>query len=115
MIQQQGMKVFKNLFTLDTIKHMVSSIGESVTDVLIGDAYMKGKSIVAAILSVMGATAFLNFVTRGALKAGIASLESGMKRKIADAYTLNTPKINAFDLTSGRSFSKPKVSVAHSE
>lgn len=38
-----------------------------------------------------------------------------MKRKIADAYTVHTPKIDALDMTSGRSFPKPKISSTHSE
>lgn len=38
-----------------------------------------------------------------------------MKRKIVDAYTVHTPKIDALDLTSGRSFPKPKASSTHSE
>lgn len=76
MLKEHGSEVLANLFSWDTVKQMVGSIGESFSDVLVGDAYMKGKSAIAVILSTMGATAFLNLITRGALKAGISSMKS---------------------------------------
>lgn len=76
MLKEHGSEVLAGLFSWDTLKHMVDSFGESFMDVLAGDAYMKGKSIIAVILSTMGATAFLNLITRGALKAGVSSMKS---------------------------------------
>lgn len=115
MLKEHGSEVLANLFSMETIKHMVSSLGESFVDVLTGDAYMKGKSTIAAILSVMGATALLNLLTRGALKAGISNAISGVNRRVADAYTIHTPKIDALNLTSGRDFPKPKIPLVHSK
>ncbi|HBB27500.1 TPA: hypothetical protein DCZ36_03330, partial [Candidatus Gracilibacteria bacterium] len=115
MLKEHGSEVLTNLFSMETVRHMVSSLGESFVDVLTGDAYMKGKSIIAVILSTMGATAFLNLISRGALKAGISSMKSGVKRKISDAYTIHTPKIDALNLTSGRSFPKPQGKIVSYE
>lgn len=115
MLKEHGSEVLANLFSMETIKQMMSSIGESFVDVLTGDAYMKGKSIVAVILSTMGATAFLNLITRGALKAGFSNFKSGVSNRIADAYTVHTPKIDALNITSDRNFPKPKASSTHPE
>ncbi|PJC56608.1 hypothetical protein CO024_02125, partial [Candidatus Gracilibacteria bacterium CG_4_9_14_0_2_um_filter_38_7] len=109
MLKEHGSEVFSNLFSWDTIKNMFSSLGESFTDVFSGDAYMKGKSIITVILSTMGATALLNLITRGALKAGVKNIKSAVYQKVNQAYTVHTPKIDSLDITSGRNFPKSQT------